>query len=65
MSLLSEVIVMISFLAKIFIKDSDKIETPVVRRAYGMLCGIVGILLNVILFGIKYFAGAISGSISA
>lgn len=55
---------MISFLAKIFIKDSDKIETPVVRRAYGMLCGIVGILLNVILFGIKYFAGAISGSIS-
>lgn len=35
-----------------------------VRRAYGMLCSIVGIALNVFLFAGKYLAGVISGSIA-
>ena len=34
------------------------------RSAYGTLCGIMGIIFNVLLFGIKMLAGAISGSIS-
>lgn len=34
------------------------------RRAYGMLCSIVGIALNVCLFAGKYLAGVISGSIA-
>ena len=55
---------MISFLAKIFIKNRDHTEDPAVRRSYGILSGIVGIMLNIFLFGIKYFAGAVSGSIS-
>lgn len=54
---------MISLLSRIFIKDTK--ENPgAVRKAYGSLCSIVGICLNVLLFGIKYFAGTISGSIA-
>ncbi len=54
---------MISLLAKIFIKK-DGVITKQVRKAYGSLCSVVGICLNVLLFGIKYFAGTISGSIA-
>ena len=34
------------------------------RNKYGMLCGIVGIFLNLILFAGKLFAGMLSGAIS-
>lgn len=34
------------------------------RQIYGSICGIVGIMLNVLLFAGKYFAGVISGSIA-
>lgn len=52
---------MITILSKIFIKNPES-ETG--RKAYGTLCSIVGILLNVFLFAGKYFAGAISGSVA-
>lgn len=53
---------MVTLLAKIFIKESkDKTE---VRQAYGMLCGVVGILLNILLFAGKFLAGTISNSIA-
>lgn len=39
-------------------------EDAAVRRAYGMLCSIVGIALNVMLFAGKYLAGVLSGSIA-
>ncbi len=55
---------MITFLAKIFIKDNQNHADPCVRRAYGMLCGICGIVLNVLLFAFKYLAAVLSGSIS-
>lgn len=55
---------MIHLLAKIFISDHKNIASPKVRNAYGSLCGILGIILNIILFGIKFFAGLISGAIS-
>lgn len=54
---------MITLLAKIFIKEKN-IENPITRKAYGTLCSIVGILLNVFLFAGKYFVGFISGSIA-
>lgn len=54
---------MISLLSKIFIKENGEI-THQIRKAYGSLCSIVGICLNVLLFAIKYFAGTISGSIA-
>ena len=55
---------MISLLAKWFIKDRDRVTDPAVRRAYGSLCGFVGIGLNILLFLGKFFAGTISGSIA-
>ena len=42
----------------------DKLEAGVQRGAYGKLCGVVGIVLNVFLFIGKFFAGTISGSIA-
>jgi len=55
---------MIELLSRLFIKNRDNISDPKVRQAYGTLCGFVGIALNVILFGLKYFAGTVSGSIA-
>lgn len=55
---------MIRLLAKLFIKGADDPADPSVRAAYGILCGAVGIFLNVVLFAGKFFAGALSGSIA-
>ena len=55
---------MIVFLAKIFIKDYQQFSEPKVRQAYGMLCGTVGICLNICLFIGKFVAGTVSKSIS-
>lgn len=55
---------MIHLLSCIFIKDYQDSASPQVRHAYGVLCGAVGILLNVLLFAAKYLAGVISGSIA-
>ena len=55
---------MISLLSRLFIKDWKNYENAQVRRAYGTLCGLVGICLNILLFAGKYFAGTLSGSIA-
>ena len=55
---------MISLLAKRFIKDYDNMKSSHVRHSYGMLCGIVGIALNVLLFAGKFLAGTVSHSIA-
>lgn len=55
---------MIALLSRIFIKNNSTYTDPVVRRAYGQLTGIVGIVLNVLLFAGKYMAGLLSGSVS-
>lgn len=55
---------MIKLLARVFIKNHKETHTPVVRQAYGMLCGTVGIVLNLLLFGGKAMAGILSGSIA-
>ena len=52
---------MIRLLAHIFIKNKDSGKE---RKLYGTLCSIVGIVLNVLLFAGKYFAGVISGSVA-
>jgi len=54
----------IALLAKIFIRDREKLSDGGVRRAYGMLCSVLGIVLNVLLFALKYTAGVVSGSIA-
>ncbi len=55
---------MVTLLAKVFIKDYRNTRDTAVRHAYGVLCGAFGIFLNIILFGIKFSAGIISGSVS-
>lgn len=54
---------MVGFLARIFIKNNDY-EDENVRMRYGVLCGSVGIFLNVLLFIGKLVAGMVSGSIA-
>lgn len=54
---------MITLLSRVFLKDKD-ITKDSNRKAYGSLCGIVGICLNIMLFIIKYFAGILSGSVA-
>ena len=39
---------MIELLARWCIPDRDNVTSPSVRRAYGTLCGIVGIALNML-----------------
>ncbi len=55
---------MIELLSRWLIRDRENMEDPAVRRAYGQLCGFVGIALNVLLFLGKFFAGTLSGSIA-
>lgn len=55
---------MVTFLAKIIIKNPSDYHSGEVRQAYGMLCGTVGILLNILLFAGKWLAGTLSGSIA-
>lgn len=54
---------MISLLSKLFIK-SDNYKDSDVREKYGILCSIVGIILNVFLFAGKFTIGTIAGAIS-
>ncbi len=55
---------MIKLLAGIFIKDSKNYTDCAVRSAYGYLCGIVGIAINIFLFLGKFIAGSLSGSVA-
>ena len=54
---------MVTLLSKLWIK-SDNYKDSKVREKYGVLCGAVGIFLNVLLFLGKFFAGLLSGAIS-
>lgn len=53
---------MVTLLAKFFVHDNG--DKNAVRQAYGMLCGILGIVLNVMLFTGKFIAGLLSNSIA-
>lgn len=55
---------MVKLLAKIFIKDSENTADNEVRRKYGVLCGGLGIALNLLLFALKLFVGSLTGSVA-
>ncbi len=55
---------MISILEKLFIRDRHNVADPKVRTAYGTLCSVFGILLNILLFCAKLLGGIFSGSIA-
>ena len=55
---------MISLIAARVIPDHQNTQDRKVRHAYGMLCGVAGIVFNFLLFAFKAPAGIISGSIA-
>lgn len=55
---------MVQLLAHIFIKNHEQTDSPKVRQAYGVLCGGLGIALNLLLFAVKFLAGILSNSIA-
>lgn len=55
---------MTGFLVRYLIRDSEKTEQPEVRRRYGVLAGVVGIILNLLLCAGKFAAGVLTGAIS-
>lgn len=55
---------MIKLLVKLFIKNSDDVENPKVRESYSVLGGVLGVICNIILFGVKLAIGTVMGSIA-
>jgi len=55
---------MTELLAKIFIKNRKEYDSPAVRKAYGTLSSIVGIVLNILLAAAKLLAGILAGSVA-
>jgi len=55
---------MIQWLAHRLIPHAEDMTQPQVRQRYGMLCGLMGIALNLLLFAGKFLAGTWSQSIA-
>lgn len=55
---------MTKLLCRLFVKDGENVKDARVRRAYGTLCSVVGIVLNLVLFAGKFTVGVLSGSLS-
>lgn len=55
---------MLELLSRIFIRNRDETQDPSVRQAYGILCGGLGVVLNILLFAAKYIAGILTASIA-
>lgn len=55
---------MVNFLIRRFIPSYENTENSVVRKKYGVLIGIVGIICNLILFIIKFFSGLVLNSVA-
>jgi len=54
----------IRVLARKFIKDHENVTNRDVRESYGVLAGVLGIICNVFLFGLKLALGFITNSIA-
>ena len=55
---------MTNFLLRLFVKDHKNTSDPTVRKSYGSVAGIVGIVVNFILAAIKMIAGILSASVA-
>lgn len=55
---------MLTLLSRLFIKDRLNFQSQEVRGRYGLLCGILGIFLNILLFAAKLVAGTVANSVS-
>ncbi|RDY24323.1 cation transporter [Romboutsia maritimum] len=52
------------FLVKKIIKNSEDIQNDFVRNKYGYLAGIIGIILNFLLFSLKFSVGILTSSVA-
>jgi cation diffusion facilitator family transporter len=57
-------ILLSNLLIKTFVKDSDNLRSEKVRASYGLMAGIVGIVVNLLLFGMKLMVGLLTKSIA-
>jgi cation diffusion facilitator family transporter len=55
---------MLKLLLKRFVKNSGDLTDAKVRSAYGTVCGIFGIFLNIVLFSVKFAVGLLSASLA-
>lgn len=55
---------MTEFLVRRFVKDYEHTAEPKVRTSYGVLASFVGIVCNILLFGVKLVTGIVIHSIS-
>ena len=55
---------MIDFFLRRWVSDHQNTQDPAVRQRYGTLSGVVGIVLNLLLFAGKFLAGALTASIA-
>lgn len=55
---------MTELLGKLFVKDHDKIHQKSVRRGWGTMVSMVGLILNLLLFAGKFTVGILFGAIS-
>lgn len=55
---------MTNLLIKLFVKNYEDVKNPKVRTDYGVLSGVVGIVVNVIICCVKFVIGYLTGSIA-
>ncbi len=55
---------MTELLCRLFVKDRENIKSPAVRRSYGTLASVVGIIVNIVLAAGKIVVGLLFGAIS-
>ncbi|MBQ0009221.1 MAG: cation transporter [Firmicutes bacterium] len=53
---------MVNLIRKIFIKDYENVKDKKVREKHGLVASIGGIIVNIILFGVKFLIGLLAGS---
>ena len=55
---------MTDWLSRMFVRDYGRVNDPGVRVSYGIMAGVVGIVLNVALCAAKAAVGVAAGSVS-
>ena len=55
---------MTELLSKLFVKNHESFENPEVRKSYGTLASVVGVVINFILAAIKLVAGILAASVA-
>ena len=52
------------FFGKLFVRGYERPQDPVVRERYGVMASVVGILINLLLFALKFLIGILTASIA-